>query len=52
MLNYLAQLSGKNSKVEQQIIDSSPILEAFGNAKTGRFSTFHIEFYLKATELA
>ena len=36
ILSYLAHLSGKHSQVEEQLIDSSPILEAFGNAKTTR----------------
>ena len=36
IVSYLAHLSGKHSQVEEQLIDSSPILEAFGNAKTTR----------------
>lgn len=36
ILSYLAHLSGRHSQIEEQLIESSPILEAFGNAKTTR----------------
>lgn len=36
ILQYLAAMTNKHSEVEQMILQSSPLLEAFGNAKTVR----------------
>jgi myosin heavy subunit len=36
MMKYLTTLSGTGSQIEEKVIQSNPILEAFGNAKTLR----------------
>ena len=34
-LQYLAEIAGSENNVEQKILLANPILEGFGNAKTG-----------------
>ena len=35
IMSYVAGLSVEQSAVEQRVVEANPLLEAFGNARTG-----------------
>lgn len=38
ILQYLSEVAGNDAQIEDMILESNPLLEAFGNSKVGLFA--------------